>query len=68
MSWDYDRDEGNVAVQERPEEDGDDRRERKRPYELERMICPRCRMLLSVFETRMRKCSTCRTSFDASTN
>lgn len=61
MSWNYRRDLRDVEfdVDEFGEDEGRGRRSEKRSPLAERAICPRCRMLLSVFETRARTCATC---------
>ena len=65
MRFGYD-DDSNVAVRERHEED-DEREVRtdRRSPRLERTICPRCRMLLSVIETRAGKCRSCKIEVEA---
>lgn len=61
--------DSNVAVQERPEELlHDEQGESRSSARLERKICPNCRMLLSVIETRMGKCRTCHTELKAESN
>jgi len=69
MPFDYDAD-ASVAVQEREDEDFDDevRASSRRMPRLDRAICPKCRMLLSVFETRRGKCRTCHTELPGATN
>jgi|LSQX01.2.fsa_nt_gb hypothetical protein len=59
MNWDAYEDI-DVAIREMDDEDDDEREApRKTKFRLERAVCPRCRMLLSVVETRKGRCSTC---------
>lgn len=56
----YDEDTG-VAVRDRMDEEYDRTDATgRRSDRLERAICPNCRMLLSVIETRIGKCRSCR--------
>ncbi|MFO8082014.1 MAG: hypothetical protein R6V07_17170 [Armatimonadota bacterium] len=61
--------DSNVAVRERPEElTHDEQTTARTSARLEREICPNCRILLSVIETRMGKCRTCHTELKSESN